>query len=314
MAPLSSRISGTKMNETVRKAKKIRLYLLVLTLVFELVLFECLNSLGWFGTGNAFLIAVAVLFMATPLLVGLFLFSRSRFRFGMRTLLASCALMALFLWMTVMPIVHYNRERVGVRFLFQNRIALDQSRYQDAGIPIWLLPIYGSERPITDNSLDFVMLASDYEVDAFCQVADRFPNLSSVLTYKVSEASYRKLNQTLKRLPSLRQLDIGDSEPTNTIFDSLDSLKAMVFRETLGVQRPFKDELFRDIVKQPQLETLDIQEFDLEANDLSILLQATTLKIVRFYRCRLTDEKVEALRLSMPQTEFIVARPTPTVW
>ena len=280
--------------------------------MIELLLYESLNRLGWFGTGNAFLMTCAVLFMATPILVGLFLFARSRFRFGIRTLLASCFLVAVFLWMTVMPILHYNRARVGVRFLIQNRVDLDLSRYQAEGIPVWLSPIFRRERAIPDRSLDFVMLTSDPQVDAFCNVADRFPNLTSVLIYKVSEARYQNLNQTLKRLPNLRQLDIGDSEPTNIIFNSLDSLQALVIRETTGIQSPFKDEILRDIVKLPHIETLDFHEFDFDSNDMSILLKAPNLKKLRFYRCRVADDKVEALKLSMPQTEFIVER-TPTL-
>ncbi len=84
------------------------------------------------------------------------------------------------------------------------------------------------------------MLTSDFQVDAFCQVADRFPNLSSVLTYKVSGPSYLKLNETLKRLPNLRELDMGDSNPTNTAFDALDSLQALVVRETTAYKHRSK--------------------------------------------------------------------------
>jgi hypothetical protein len=157
------------------------------------------------------------------------------------------------------------------------------------------------------------MLTSDPQVDAFCNVADRFPNLTSVLIYKVSEARYQNLNQTLKRLPNLRELDLGDSEPTNVVFNSLDSLQSMVIRETTGIQSSFKEEILRDIVKLPYIETLDFHEFDFDSNDLSILLKAPNLKKLRFYRCRVADDKVEALKLSMPQTEFIVERPlTPT--
>jgi len=134
-----------------------------------------------------------------------------------------------------------------------------------------------------------------------------------VLIYKVSEARYQNLNQTLKRLPNLRELDLGDSEPTNVVFNSLDSLQSMVIRETTGIQSSFKDEILQDIVKLPYIETLDFHEFDFDSNDLSILLKAPSLKKLRFYRCRVADDKVEALKLSMPQTEFIVEKPlTPT--
>ena len=287
-----------------------RLYLLALLLLSELGLYWCLSRLGWLGTGNAILVAVAVLFMATPMLVVLFLFVRARFRFGTRTLLAVSALVALFLSMTVIPIVHYNRERVGVRFLIQNRVEdFDSSPAQKSGIPVWLSPLFPRERAIPDKSLDFVMLTSESQVDAFCHVADRFPNLTSVLIYKVSEARYRNLNQTLKKLPNLRALDIGDSEPTNLVFDSLDSLQALAFRETTGVHSSFQDEILQDIVKLPHIATLDLHEFDFGANDLSILARATKLKTVRFYRCRVPSDKVEALKLLMPQTEFIVESP-----
>ena len=292
-----------------RTRNRTRLYVLALVLISELALYQCLSQLGWLGTGNAILVGTAVLFMATPILIALFLFARSRFRFGIRTLLAVSALVALFLSMTVIPIAHYNRERVGVRFLIQNRVEFDSSPAQKAWIPVWLSPIYPKERAIPDKSLNFVMLTSDSQVDAFCHVAERFPNLSSVLIYKVTEDRYRNLNQTLKKLPNLRELDIGDSEPTNIVFDSLDSLQAIAIRETTGVQSSFKDEILRDIVKLPLIETFDFHEFDFQANDLSILTQATKLKKVRFYRCRVAIDKVEALKLLMPHTEFIVERP-----
>lgn len=305
------------MNETSRKTayatNKTWRFLLALILATEVVLTLCLSRLGWLGTGNALLVSCAVLFMAAPILVGVFLFVRTRFRFGIRTLFALCFLVALFLWMTVLPIVHYNRERVGVRFLLQNRVDLDLSLDQMVGVPVWLSPIYGGELAMPDKSLTFVMLSGDPQVDAFCQVADRFSNLSGVLVYKVSETGYRNLNQTLKSLPNFRELDIGDSEPNAIAFESLGSLQALVIRETTGVQTPFKDQVLRDIVKLAQIESLDLHEFNFDSNELTILSQAAKLKKVRFYRCRVTSDKVDALKRLMPQTEFILERlPTPS--
>ena len=196
-----------------------------------------------------------------------------------------------------------------MRFLIQNRVEFDSALDRKAAIPVWLSPIYPKERAIPDKSLNFVMLTGDSQVDAFCHVADRFPTLSSVLIYKVSEARYRNLNQTLKKLPNLRELDIGDSQLTNTVFNSLDSLRALAIRETTGVQSAFKDEILRDVVKLPHIETFDFHEFNFNANDLSILVQATKLKKVRFYRCRVASDQVEALKLLMPHTEFIVESP-----
>ncbi len=73
-----------------------------------------------------------------------------------------------------------------------------------------------------------------------------------------------------------------------------------MIRETTGVQSAFKDEVLRDIVQLPQIEIIDLHEFDLESSDLSILSQATRLKTVRFYHCRLSDEKVAALKRLLP--------------
>ncbi len=86
--------------------------------------------------------------------------------------------------------------------LVQNRVEFSPSPDELAGMPVWLSPIFRGERSIPDRSLDFVMLTSNAQVDAFCHVADRFSNLSTVLIYKVSEASYRDLNRTLKSLPN----------------------------------------------------------------------------------------------------------------
>ena len=84
---------------------------LLCVLLLEAAFVLSLRSLGWYGTGNAIQLLACISVTLLPLLVAAAMLLRNRLRFGLRALLAATTLVAVFLMVSLLPMVEHRAAR-----------------------------------------------------------------------------------------------------------------------------------------------------------------------------------------------------------
>lgn len=94
---------------------------LLCVLLLEAVLVVSLRGLGWYGTGNAIQLLACIFVALLPLLVASAMLLRNRLRFGLRALLIATTLVAVFLMVSLLPMVKHRAARqASMRLLSAN--------------------------------------------------------------------------------------------------------------------------------------------------------------------------------------------------
>jgi hypothetical protein len=202
----------------------LRVLALLAVLLIETALTVSLWASGWLGTGDHLRMVMAGVAAALPLIVAAALLFRHRFHFGLRSLLAAMALVAVFMFFSVRPLLEARKARQASRWLADNGVKvftelnrgdffiqlgydphLPRSYEPPRGeIPSWLKPLSGdlSNFP-PDGVVVEVWLESDAQVVAFGRVANRLPNLEDVGVSGLSADGMELLRKHLPQLPRL---------------------------------------------------------------------------------------------------------------
>jgi hypothetical protein len=172
-----------------------RLWLLLALLASESALALSLHTLGWFETGGLLRQAACALLALLPLVVAVALVARRRFRFSIQVMLIATALLALFMWISVLPLYEALAARRGTQALFAvkaspREFCSNEEYFVRVGydprpapppppasrpVPPWLRPLAGEAlRFPVDAAVREIKLQDDQQVAALAAHVERF--------------------------------------------------------------------------------------------------------------------------------------------
>ncbi len=309
---------------------------LLAVLTIETVLTMSLWADGWLGTGQHLRMMVAGAAAALPLGVAVWLLLRNRFRFGLRSLLAAMALVAVFMFLSVRPLLEARNARQASRLLTSVGIKLDlepeddhyRTIYMQIGhymkiehdlrpprsvakspreIPTWLRPIAGDlpSLPSDDNVLS-VGVESDVQMVALCQMAPRLKNLESIAIWgQVSPAGLGLLKNTLPKFESLVELQLGVPAPVG-YFESLTTIRSLfIWREQATHARWLTATHLQEIAGMPRLEVLMFLGYgNINDSNVHVLSRSNSLKRLLFRMASISRDAQIDLSEAMPRCEI----------
>jgi hypothetical protein len=110
------------MSDHGKRFSIVRVAALLAVLLIETALTVSLWASGWLGTGDHLRMVMAGAAAALPLIVAAALLFRHRFHFGLRALLAAMALVAMFMFFSVRPLLEAREARQASRWLADNGV------------------------------------------------------------------------------------------------------------------------------------------------------------------------------------------------
>ena len=278
--------------------------LLVFILLLETMVVVSLRSLGWHGTGNAVYFVACLFVTFSPLLVAMVLLFRRGLRFSVRSLLASTTLVALFLMLSLLPILrHRAARRVGMQLLSANatineglnwddfyaEIELDPppklTPTNDDAIPVWLTPFTSTTHSIpADNAMRSVCLNNDRQCQILAKNWERLPSLQSVsITRGVTNEGFQLVQEIIPKLRNLDSICTNDVSPPLHWYASLTKVRTLfVWGEGASRGTPFDKNHLGDIASLPQIETFMVLGYAFDDNDARTLTRSNSIKRVIF--------------------------------
>lgn len=276
--------------------------LLAGTVLVSLGLTLSLRTLGWSSTWYLIDYLARLSIVGMPVLLGLAILIRTRLRFNLRTLFALLLLAALFIAMTLLPLMRFRNERSASTKL----LALNAEIIQDlhwytlypwmkadalpevATPPPTFLPSYLRlfTRPLEntprDCDLGSLWLNSDEQCRVLAENWARFSSLRAItITRTVSEEGFELLRKTLPKINSLDIVVTNDVEIPKDWYRSLSNIRilyAMVEGNSRGTQ--FDEQHLQDIAKLPKLKVLMVLGFAFDDNDAEALLSSESIQHV----------------------------------
>jgi hypothetical protein len=305
----------------------VRVAILLVVLLVETALTVSLWADGWLGTGQHLRMMVAGAAAALPLGVAVWLLLRNRFRFGLRALLASMALVAVFMFFSVRPLLEARNARQASRLLIASgaEVFVDSHRgdfYVQLGydphlprsyeplrgaIPLWLKPL-AVDLPNfpPDDAVINVLLLNDAQAAAFCQVATRLKNLEDVGISGVSANGMELLRKHLPQLPRLVEVSVNnDTDIPDGWLASLTNVRSIsIWAEGKRMGSPLAPEHLQDIASLPQLKVLLIFGYSVNDADIQALSESTSLSHLVLRYSKVSEASKRKLSDAMPDCEI----------
>ncbi|MEX2115091.1 MAG: hypothetical protein WD845_17990 [Pirellulales bacterium] len=292
-------------------------------LLLEAGLVVSLRTLGWLGTGSAIGLIICTLATFLPLLIGLVLLARNRLRFGLRALMACVALVAVFVFVSAMPLVDYRSARTATKQLAAANATLNvefdwDSFYDGMGLkpppvpesapavrlPPWLGPFTESLSAIpTDDAVRSIHLSSDEQVHILAVYSARFSSLQFVsIARGVSVAGLRTLQSVLPHFPQLVGVQVNDVAVPENWYGSLTNIRTLlVWGEGMSRGAPFPPEDLVAIRSLPNLEALMILGYAFNDSDAKRLSSSPSIKRVILRGTAVTPKGESALSNAMSE-------------
>ena len=297
------------------------LFLSIGLLVFEIILVISLRTLGWVGTGNSAKWIGSLVAAAIPLVIAFGLFLKSGRRFSLRALLISMALVSIFLFVSVLPLLEANRARSGARRLMSAGIDFDTAEMNkiyerlghdpragrstvpiDGDVPSWLVPIAGKLLKIPpDKSIRSVSLASDAHVETLCESPVLFSNLYDIgLGTGVSPHGMNVMRNSLPKFRNVVAISVYDLDPSPEWLNSLVTIKSL---RLSSERRPrmLSTEQLTAIADLPNLELLWFYMYPITDQDVTVFERTKTLRYAFFRYSGVTAAGKQQLEATLPE-------------
>jgi hypothetical protein len=279
---------------------RITLVILVVLLILEGALVISLRTLGWFGTGDAAQLIGSVVVSALPLLIALAFLAINRFHFGMRSLLGTMALIAIFLYVTVLPVLDYRSARRASMQLISESATLNEDleldRFYSAigldpppmlkspkpvNVPPWLTPLIRHISTVPpDDSVRMIELTSDRQIRILADNWQRFGGLQSLYVASgVTEDGLKLLLTIIEQFDRLDRIHTNDVSPPKSWYGSLTNVRTLyVWGEGASRGTPFPKHRVTEIASLPNLEVLMVLGYEFNDADARLLANSTSIK------------------------------------
>lgn len=305
--------------------------LLLLLLIVELTLVVLLRSFGWDST-TASVRWIASFFAATlPLLMALLVLCRNGRQVSLRSLMIAMGLIAIFLFVAVMPITLAVKARRGSSALvevgvelhttstldeYYEELQLDASVRQSFMVPnvnlaAWMLPIAGNTlKAPGDRMIREAWLNSDDEIFEMCNRIEYFPNIEAVSIYgsRVTSRGLARFAANSNRFSNLEFLSVLNVTMPDGFLVSMQPLRALwLWAEgPSGSRFHLSSDQLIEIAELPELEVLMIHGYSVTDHDMEHLRECERLRHILLSRTKVTEVGVEALSTSIPNCRVVL--------
>ncbi len=275
---------------------------LLFVLLLETTLVVSLRWLGWYGTGNAIQLAACLFVTLLPLLVAIVVLLRRRLKFTVRSLLVATTLVALFLVLSLLPLVRHRAARqVSSRLLganatinegldwddFYTQIELDRppilTLANADAIPPWLTSFTTTTDAIPpDDAVRSIWLNTDRQCRILAENWERLPSLQSVsITRGVSTEGFRLLQDVLLQIEHLDSVHTNDVSIPPNWYESLTNVRTLcVWGEGASRGTPFDKKHLKDIASLPNLEMFMVLGYAFDDDDARTLATSNSIRRV----------------------------------
>ena len=275
---------------------------LLFVLMVEAMVVVSLRWLGWYGTGNAFVFVGCLIVTALPLVAALAVLIRRRLKFSLRSLLAATMFVALFLVLSMMPLVRHRSERqTSMRLLAVNATVNEGKEWGDFysqfelnpppklvasrafAVPSWLAAFTRATEAIPpDDTVRSIWLNSDQQCQVLAANWERLPSLQSVsVTRGVSTEGFQLLQDVLPRFRHLHCVHTHDVAVPPNWYKALTNIRTLwVWGEGAFRGKPFDEEHLGDITRLSNLEMLMVLGYAFDDQDARELATSTSIKRV----------------------------------
>lgn len=275
---------------------------LLALLLLEIALVLSLLTLGWFGTGIAIQLVTCIFVTVLPLLVACVMLATNRLRFDLRSLLSAIALIAIFLTVSLIPLLEHRAARqASMRLLSANATISEGSDWDDfypqfgwkppqkltttdtARVPPWLTPFTNRTSAIpTDNSVRTIWLNTDNQCRILANHWQYFPALQFVgITGGVSGEGFSLLETTLSHFEHLDAVYTNDVVVPPNWYSCLTNIRTLlIWAEMATSGKPFPNDHLADIASLPNLEVFMVLGYAFNDNDARKLATSKSIKRV----------------------------------
>jgi hypothetical protein len=303
-----------------------RVAILLVILVVETALTVSLWADGWLGTGSHLRMIACAIAAALPLLVAAALLFRNRFRFGLRSLLAAMALVAVFMFFSVRPLLEARDARQASRLLALNGARLEVESEGDefdtrighnprpprstveprGAIPLWLKPLAGDLPSLPpDDAIITVFVENDAQALALCQMASQLKNLENIrVGPHVSPSGMELLRKTMPQFERLVELTISLMPPDGWLSSLTEVRSLFVSPNDAKLQCNLKANHLKEISELPNLEVFSVLGHGIADEDVQALSRSTSLRRILLRKTDVTEAGEQALSEAMPDCEI----------
>lgn len=311
-----------------------RLRWLAALLLLESALAISLHALGWFETGGLLRQAACALLALLPLAAAVLLVARRKFRFSIQVMLIATALLAFFMWISVLPLYEALESRRGTQALFAVKASPRDFCSNDEyfvrvgydprpapptpptppasrSLPPWLRPLAGDAlRLPIDAAVREIKLYDDQQVAALAAHVERFPSLTyvGIATRGLSPNGTATMLQVLPRVANLVQLHVTCPVPKEILRSAPGVRCIWIDSGSRRVNLLGPDEM-NELAALPELKLLDLRHVRISDADLQLLAQSASLRQIWLRAEGVTPAGIERLRSSMPECEVKLILP-----
>lgn len=305
-----------------------RLWWLLALLAAESLLALSLHTLGWFETGGLLRQAACALLALLPLAAAIYLVARRRFHFSLRAMLIATALLAAFLWISVLPLYEAIASRRGAMALAATKVDVRDYCSNDEyflridydprppappkpavrPLPIWLRPLAGNAMRLpVDAAVLEVKLNDDAQAIALAANVERFPSLRyiGVYTRGLTAPGIAAVFQTLPKAPQLVQYHMTCPVPKGILRQAA-GVRCIWIDSGARLANTIGSDVLNDLAALPKLEQLDLRHVKISDADLQLLAQSASLRRIVLRAEGTTPAGIERLEASMPGCKIIV--------
>lgn len=284
--------------------------------VISLVLNLTLRILGWDSTVKLFDYSGRLLIAGLPLILVLSILAYTRLRCSVRSLFAILLLAALFLVMTLLPLLRFRNERFASTKLLAAGAKEDQSILNWK--PLWTIidtlpearnppptfvPSYlrsftqGQENIPRDCEVTGLLLANDEQRRI---LADNWPKLPNLQALNIGPSvSAAGLTSLMSVLPEIKTLDIVITQESVDMpvempsgwYQLLANVRVLYVWRGWSLQAPkFDKQNLADIVKLPKLKVLSVKGYAFNDSDAEALLGSESIQHIFFATTHVTEK------------------------
>ena len=290
-----------------------------------------MQTLGWFETGGLLRQAACALLALLPLAAAVLLVARRKFRFSIQVMLIATALLAFFMWISVLPLYEALESRRGTQALFAVKASprdfcSNDEYFVRVGYdprpapptppasrtaPPWLRPLAGDAlRLPVDAAVREIKLQDDHQVAALAAHVERFPSLTyvGIATRGLSPSGIATMLQVLPRVANLVQLHVTCPVPKGILSSAPGVRCIWIDSGSRRVNLLGPDEM-NELAALPELKLLDLRHIRISDADLQLLAQSASLRQIWLRAEGVTPAGIERLRSSMPECEVKLILP-----
>lgn len=294
--PLSSYFALSPM--PIKRIAAVLLFILLL----EAILVVSLRWLGWYGTGSAVQYAACLFVTALPLLAALAVLLHNGMQFSLRSILTATFLVAVFLTLSLAPLVRHRAARqTSMRLLvagatvnqdvdwdsFYSQVDLDPAPKvvipRSGVVPPWLKSFTKETDAIPpDDAVRNVWLNNDRQCRIFAANWKRLPSLQSVsISRGVSSEGLQLLQDVLARFKHLDSVHTNDVSAPPRWYGSLTNIRTLwVWGEGASLGKPFDQDHLDDIASLSNIEMLMVLGYAFDDNDARELAASKSIRRV----------------------------------